>query len=116
MADMPERKALNWSRGLFRTWVAITALWLVDVGHYLFAKWPVMDQLDPVTPLYWAVALPVGLLALGWGVFGSVVASAGLPLHLRESHAPLESVPSCVPQHMRVDRKWELRSLAKSRE
>lgn len=31
---------MNWSRGLFRSWIAISALWLAAAGAYLFVEWP----------------------------------------------------------------------------
>lgn len=59
---------MNWSRGLFRTWAAVTALWLVSVSLYLFAEWPGTPIKDYVaTAIYWALGLPFGLLAIGWG-------------------------------------------------
>ena len=31
---------MNWSRGLFRAWVAFTALWLGLCGFILVTRWP----------------------------------------------------------------------------
>jgi len=40
---------MNWSRGLFRIWVAVSVLWVIFVGVYLYASW-LEDPAWPHTP------------------------------------------------------------------
>jgi hypothetical protein len=68
---------MNWSRGLFGIWVAISILWVIVVGVFLYAgrlenpAWPsaphgLPDLIVPIAIFLAMVAVPAGLFIVGW--------------------------------------------------
>ena len=60
---------MNWSRGLLRAWVVITAGWLILSGALLYDGWrsdPSHAQKHLLEMAIFAVVWPAGLFAIGW--------------------------------------------------
>jgi len=67
---------MNWSRGLFRIWVAVSVLWVIYVSVFLYLgrlenpAWPsaphgLPDWIVPIAVFLAMVAVPAGLLIVG---------------------------------------------------
>jgi len=70
---------MNWKRGLFRTWLVGTAIWIAAVIYMVVASWPVDLDTSRFTPQVrahvllaseWALGPPIAVLiaglVLGW--------------------------------------------------
>jgi hypothetical protein len=59
---------MNWSRRLFRVWVALTALWTANIALGTFVSWRAGDHVIMTMQwaLHWAILPPAALLLAGW--------------------------------------------------
>ena len=60
---------MNWPRGLLRTWLVITAGWLIVALTLLFLGWPddpTRLQKHLLETVTFAVVWPAALFAIGW--------------------------------------------------